>query len=250
MLIFSASLLLMILALLETMPISSSGHIFLLRTYFCIDVPRSVVDYSEALSLMCVLVALSIFFISRWGRLIYYFPRSRKLVVRLLIFGFITESVTVIVYGAMLMYVQPWYRVSFGFLCTAVFLFFMRFDKSLLRTSIWYKRAVWLGLAQGIATLPGISRLALTLCCAVHLGYSQRHAYEVSWLIVWPLHAVLSLYTLRLYGFSMLRDYIFVSILTVAMVYCFLTFVYCLVLQKRLWIFGIYTLVLSFLLLI
>jgi undecaprenyl pyrophosphate phosphatase UppP len=44
-----------------------------------------------------------------------------------------------------------------------------------------------LGLVQGIALLPGISRLATTYAAARWLGMQPRKAFEVSWLIAVPL---------------------------------------------------------------
>jgi undecaprenyl-diphosphatase len=40
---------------------------------------------------------------------------------------------------------------------------------------------------QGIALLPGISRLGLTFVAARWLGISSRRSFQISWLIMWPL---------------------------------------------------------------
>lgn len=48
-------------------------------------------------------------------------------------------------------------------------------------------KALIIGLVQGIALLPGISRLATTYTAARWLGLHPRKAFEISWLIAVPL---------------------------------------------------------------
>lgn len=54
-------------------------------------------------------------------------------------------------------------------------------------------KALILGLIQGIALLPGISRLATTYAAARWLGLQPRKAFEVSWLIAVPLFLAASM---------------------------------------------------------
>lgn len=49
------------------------------------------------------------------------------------------------------------------------------------------KRAVLLGLFQGLALLPGLSRFAATFCGGRYLGFSSRSAFEISFMLQWPL---------------------------------------------------------------
>ena len=49
--------------------------------------------------------------------------------------------------------------------------------------------AVILGVVQGIALLPGISRMAITYATARWLRFSPRLAFELSCAIQWPLIA-------------------------------------------------------------
>jgi undecaprenyl pyrophosphate phosphatase UppP len=48
-------------------------------------------------------------------------------------------------------------------------------------------RAVLLGLFQGLALLPGLSRFAATFCGGRYLGFSSRSAFEISFMLQWPL---------------------------------------------------------------
>jgi undecaprenyl-diphosphatase len=44
-----------------------------------------------------------------------------------------------------------------------------------------------MGLFQGLALLPGLSRFAATFCGARYLGFSSRSSFEISFMLQWPL---------------------------------------------------------------
>src|SRR5262249_14266237 len=46
--------------------------------------------------------------------------------------------------------------------------------------------ALWIGLAQGIAIIPAISRSGTTIACALFLGFDRRFAGEYSFLVSLP----------------------------------------------------------------
>jgi len=50
-----------------------------------------------------------------------------------------------------------------------------------------YYQAVVVGIAQGVALLPGISRFALVYTTARWLGINHRRAFEITWLVEFPL---------------------------------------------------------------
>lgn len=43
-----------------------------------------------------------------------------------------------------------------------------------------YDSAMWIGICQGLAVFPGISRMAFTLCAALLCGYSRKFAVRFS----------------------------------------------------------------------
>ena len=49
-----------------------------------------------------------------------------------------------------------------------------------------YDQAMWLGICQGIAAFPGISRLGLTLALSQFFGYKPKYAVRYSYLIAFP----------------------------------------------------------------
>jgi len=86
--------------------------------------------------------------------------------------------------------VDAWTRsptvVGVGFLITAVLLISTRFAKpGAIEHPVW-QAALLLGLAQGCAVLPGISRSGTTIALALFLGVQRGRAFELSMLMSIP----------------------------------------------------------------
>ncbi len=63
---------------------------------------------------------------------------------------------------------------------------FLRFVTA--SNTIWnWRYALILGIVQGIALLPGVSRFAVVYASARWLGLPQPKAFEITWLVQWPL---------------------------------------------------------------
>ena len=45
---------------------------------------------------------------------------------------------------------------------------------------VTYDNAMWIGICQGIAVFPGISRMGFTLCAALLCGYNRKFAVRFS----------------------------------------------------------------------
>ncbi|MFH1461909.1 MAG: undecaprenyl-diphosphate phosphatase [bacterium] len=74
-----------------------------------------------------------------------------------------------------------------GFCVTSIFLFLLRF-KFLNKTEFTFIfKAVILGLVQGMALLPGISRFASVYATARLLNISNRRAFQITFLLQFPL---------------------------------------------------------------
>lgn len=79
-----------------------------------------------------------------------------------------------------------------GFLLTGIFLLVTDFNKSggdKGPRDVGYDSAMWLGICQGLAVFPGVSRMGLTICAALLCGYSRKFAVRFS--IIMSLPAVL-----------------------------------------------------------
>jgi undecaprenyl-diphosphatase len=76
--------------------------------------------------------------------------------------------------------------VGFMLIVTAILLFFADKAKNTLKP-VSFKNALFIGIAQAIAMLPGISRSGATISTSVLLGVDKSKAARFSFLMVVPL---------------------------------------------------------------
>jgi len=76
------------------------------------------------------------------------------------------------------------------------------------RGSLTMAKMIVLGVVQGCALLPGVSRFASTYTAARWLSLSPRHALETAWIIQMPLMGVSFVYSLITFGYIGIPDQI------------------------------------------
>ncbi|MEM7647277.1 MAG: undecaprenyl-diphosphate phosphatase, partial [Pseudomonadota bacterium] len=80
---------------------------------------------------------------------------------------------------------DPWIVVFCLFFTGAILFLSSRFSKT-QRETIGYGQAFIIGLSQGIAVLPGISRSGTTIVCGLSLGLSPERSARFSFFISLP----------------------------------------------------------------
>ena len=180
----------------EFLPISSSGHLVLLRRLMNLgDVPLL---YDVLLHVSTLIVVIIIFrsrigaiFSAIWRALQAKTDPGDRENLRLTLYILIATVVTGAVgFGLSrfedLFFTRP-RLVSLLFLVTALFLLstlLCRGQRDYFQ--IGFVGAVIVGLAQGIGVLPGISRAGITISVALLLGLDRERAGEFSFLIAIP----------------------------------------------------------------
>jgi undecaprenyl-diphosphatase len=180
----------------EFLPISSSGHLLLLRQLMNLgDVPLLY----DVLLHVCTLIVVIIVFRSRIGSILSSIwkalksqsdPRDREN-LRLTLYILVATAVTGVLGFVLSRFEDLFFNrprlVSLLFLVTALFLL-----SSLLRRGsrnyleLGFLGAILVGLAQGAGVLPGISRAGITISVALLLGLDRQRAGEFSFLIAIP----------------------------------------------------------------
>jgi len=177
----------------ESLPISSSGHIqfFLelirigntaLSTALSVILQRS--DVMFALHLPTVFI-IALFYLSRFLPVIFSFHKNMRVILRSIGYVIGANCLTVICYVGIKqssLSVPLW----IGFLITFLLLLSTYFKTSKLSV-LDMKGFCLLGLVQGIAVLPGISRFAAVYAVGHWLGLSGRKAFDVAWMLQFPL---------------------------------------------------------------
>jgi undecaprenyl-diphosphatase len=90
-------------------------------------------------------------------------------------------------------FAEDMHLVGFGFLVSAVFLLASGFANGRSLELSWWQ-AAGVGLAQGVAVLPGISRSGVTIAVAMLLGAQGSSAFRFSFLVSLPAIAGAALY--------------------------------------------------------
>lgn len=176
--------------LTEFLPISSSGHLALAEQFFRIQKPGIVFDifahFGTLLSVLWVFrrrilrLALSPF---RGGEDLRLLGLLVVGSIPTGIVGLALDSIAEAAFG------QSW-AVGVGLLITAAVLTFAERRGSIFSTKaleqIRGRDALWVGLAQGIAVLPGISRSGSTIATGLFCGLRREDAAEFSFLLFIP----------------------------------------------------------------
>ena len=170
--------------LTEFLPVSSSGHLVLLSNLFGIQDSLFVSIVLHVATLLAVLVVLrkDVFQLvkhpfSHQGKCLIIATIPTCLIV-LLIYPFVTQSFE----GAIL---------PICFLLTAILLlatdFFIKHKPFAAGQQISYKQALFMGVMQGFATFPGISRSGATICAGLISGGERENVAKFSFLMSVPI---------------------------------------------------------------
>lgn len=187
---------------LESLPISSSGHTFLLYSYvkkYYETIPLDVLnDFDWALHIITFLVIL-VFFWDVWWRMILnrsfhvsFIVRSdfwKKLFPACL---FVTVA-TLVFLSLYILIPKSLFQIPLiiGFFLTALELFFMNHLLSSQKHSIsvlWnILHAIILGITNSfLVHIPGVSRFGTNFLVCQLLGYKPADAFALSWMVFVP----------------------------------------------------------------
>ena len=188
----------------EFLPISSSAHLIIVRWLFDWE---TVLQQASGTNIDLVLdvalhlgtlIAVVVFFFKDWLRLAQHgLTKGAKtedgrmfwyLVIATIpgaLMGFLLESV---VEG----YIRTQYLViAVGLAVMGVILYYV--DKNSKQTvtldRITMKQALWVGVAQIFALMPGVSRSGVTMTAGRYLGFTRETAAKFSFLLATPIIA-------------------------------------------------------------
>ncbi len=214
--------------ILESMPVSSSGHIAMISTFLNTHYPFiSGLQFCELYQKIDyflhgpTVIILMIVFYKQW-----FFPVSRllsntfnkdmifkkinlykdsyknllKIFFKIIKLIFVANLVTVFIW----LFVRPlinkqvWFSSDITLLCgfciTMLLLFSLKKDFKVGFHINDFGKFIILGLVQGLALLPGISRFASVYATARLLQIPTRRAFEITFLVQFPLIVIASFF--------------------------------------------------------
>lgn len=172
--------------ILEMLPISSSSFVTLALGQ----------QSSESVQLLLhtfTVLVIGLYFFKPWWRYLRDFLKLKKEAVVLVLSVIGADIVTTFCYFLWKVVGVNWVPLWCGLVVTGLLLVSLswiprpRSSTRSLNDGDSRSSFLILGLIQGIALLPGISRLGSTYVIARWLGYVPEKAFEYSWLIAWPL---------------------------------------------------------------
>lgn len=189
--IWQAIVLGIVQGLTEFLPISSSGHLVLLQNIFGTG---SNLFMTVALHIGSLVAVIIVF----WKDVVYCIKHplcdlSKKIVI--------ATIPTVIIVLFFKTYIEDSFNGNFfliGFVLTAFLLMITEIiaKKIDFKKPISTKSAIIMGIAQGIATLPGISRSGSTICAGLLCGEHRDSVASFSFLMSIPIIIASCIYEL------------------------------------------------------
>jgi undecaprenyl-diphosphatase len=171
--------------ILEVLPISSSGHLQIISRYF-LKKREEIPEYIEHIFHVPTAIIISVFLWIHKECLLKDVSMMQwsKLLVLVLFADLVTAICFLIVREK-----RKHFPLWLGFMCTMGILFAIRSLGCGGHLKITALQAAGIGLAQGVALLPGISRLAMTYTVGCLLGLAPAVAFMFSLAIQLPLIA-------------------------------------------------------------
>ena len=239
--------------ILESLPVSSSGHIMLLESFLQCYYPAAVIAVSENKIVTYFLhgptaIVLAVFFWDRWIFLLRHIATVWRIVIKIIVLAFVADLMSFLFYLFFNYVIDiSGFPVGIGFVISCICLYSLRFLNRENYTMVTWDKALLIGALQGVALLPGVSRFGLTFVAGCWLGLSAKKSFEFSFAIQWPLiiaglvkgiSKISSADAYIFFNISML----FVTVLSSIVAFFFLNLVYIMALTNRLWIFSVFLL--------
>lgn len=169
--------------LTEFLPVSSSGHLVLLNKFFGIEsdfLLLSIILHVATLFAVLIVLRKSVYEIVRhpFGQL------GKRLIVATL-----PTILIVVIFKKFFdasfdgRYLPICFMITAGIIVLSEFL--SRKAKNI--NDVGYKNSIVMGIAQGFAVLPGISRSGSTICAGIASGVSREKSAQFSFLMSVPI---------------------------------------------------------------
>lgn len=189
---FEAFILGLVQGLTEFLPVSSSGHLTIAKHLFGIE--TGDLSFDIAVHAATVLATIVVFRKEIWdllnGLFKFKYNEETKYVCMILV-----SMIPVFIVG---MFFKDYVEDLFGsglmvvgaaLLVTALLLFLSEFKKKKQTEDgnggeMTYKSAIWMGIAQAVAVIPGLSRSGSTIATGLLCGVDKKDVAKFSFLMV------------------------------------------------------------------
>lgn len=167
--------------LTEFLPISSSGHLYLLKRVTGLN--QNLLPFFVLLHL-ATLLAIFIFFRRQIQEAIF----NKKILFHLFVITVISAILALTVKYFLANFFDHKYLVSLCFLINGGILFKMKnTNQKRNYQDIKWRDSFILGVLQGISVFPGISRSGITIAAGLKRGFDKNETFNLSFLMAIPI---------------------------------------------------------------
>jgi undecaprenyl-diphosphatase len=192
---FRAVILGVIEGVTEFLPVSSTGHLLLAERFFGLGEGNFWDTFTVLIQLGAILAIVALYFVKLWRIALGMFsdPHARRFVIGVLI-AFLPAVIAGLAIGKFIPgYKEALFRVPvvcFSLIVGgAILLWVDQFDHKPREhdaTRFPLLTYLWIGIAQCLALIPGVSRSGATIVSAMLLGADKRAAAEFSFFLAIP----------------------------------------------------------------
>jgi len=193
--IIKAAILGVVEGLTEFLPVSSTGHLLLVERFFGFDDEAFGKSFAVLIQFGAILALLSIYFFRLWRIAMGMFndPAARRFVLGVLIAFLPAAVIGALAFGFIKSVLfNPWV-VCFSLIAGGAVLIWIdqldlkpRYHDATRLPLLTY---LWIGFAQCVSMVPGVSRSGATIVSAMLLGVDKRAAAEFSFWLAMPTMA-------------------------------------------------------------
>lgn len=177
--------------LTEFLPVSSSGHLVLVNKLF-----GESGDFLFVAILLHLATLLAVVIVFRKD-ILYLIRHPFSLEAKKLYIATVPTVIIVLIFEGFIENTFGGNLLPYCFLITAILLFIaemLKDKKPSLKKEISYRSAFLMGISQGIAVLPGISRSGSTICTGLFAGENREEVAKFSFLMSIPIIIASMLY--------------------------------------------------------
>jgi undecaprenyl-diphosphatase len=190
--LFKAFILGVVEGLTEFLPVSSTGHLLLVQQFFGFDDENFGKTFAVLIQFGAILALLSIYFVRLFKLAIGFFtdPNARRFIFGVLIAFLPAAIVGALAHDFIKAVLFNVWIVCFTLIVGGAILIWVdqaeltpRYSDAERYTLPMY---FWIGVAQCLAMIPGVSRSGATIVAAMLLGGDRRSAAEFSFWLAMP----------------------------------------------------------------
>lgn len=228
----------------EWLPVSSSGHLVIAQQLFNMEVPLSY----DILLHFATLIVLFVVFSKDIKEIAML--KNKKLLYLIIIGSIPTAIIGFLFKDLFASFFTSLTVVGIALLVTGLVLFFS--EKKEKKKNIGYSIALLIGIAQGLALIPGLSRSGLTIGIALLLGVKNKEAARFSFLLAIPaiIGATFLEFDSSLFANSSLFSSLAGMIMAAIVGYVSLKWLLKLIMDKRFHYFACYCFILGIILVV